>query len=155
MYDFSIPGIHLDIEPYDYDKLVQGQIETEYVAMGITFAQYGMILEFDQTSHSGTGNARATTAATAISFAKNEANVTVGENESINFTVTPADATTSVVLTSSNSAVATVVRGEGNTAVVTGVAAGTAAITATAGSVNATVVVTVTAAADTNADARE
>lgn len=143
LYDFEIPGISLDIEPYDCDKLVQGQIETRYVAMGITFAQYGMILEFDQTSHSGTGGG---TAATAISFAEAEANVTVGANESINFTLTPADATTPVALTSSNPAVATVARGEGDTAVVTGVAAGTAAITATAGSVNSTVVVTVAAA---------
>lgn len=143
MYDFSIPGIRLDIEPYDCDKLVQGQIETEYVAMGITFPQYGMILEFDQTSHSGTGG---DTNATAIAFAENEAEVNVDATVDVEFTLTPANATTPVVLTSSNPEVATVARGEGNKATITGVAAGTAAITATAGNVNSTVVVTVAAA---------
>lgn len=143
MYDFDIPGIHIDVEPYDCNKLVQGQIETVYVAMGITFPQYGMILEFDQDEHSSTDTG---IDATAIAFGVNEANVTVGTTEGLEFTLTPADATTPVVLTSSNPAVATVTRGEGNTASVTGVAAGTAAITATAGNVNATIVVTVAAA---------
>lgn len=143
LYDFEIPGFHLDIRPYDCDKLVEGQIETVYVAMGITFPQYGMILEFDQTSHSGTGG---DTNATAIAFAENEAEVNVDATVDVEFTLTPANATTPVVLTSSNPEVATVARGEGNKATITGVAAGTAAITATAGNVNSTVVVTVAAA---------
>lgn len=143
MYDFEIPGIRVDLEPYDCDKLVQGQIESVWVAMGITFPQYGMILEFDKDEHSGGDSG---VDATAISFGANEANITVGTTEGLEFTLTPADATTPVVLTTSNENIATVVRGEGNTASVTGVAAGTAAITATAGDVNTTIVVTVAAA---------
>lgn len=46
-YEFAKDGYHLVINPYDCDKLVRGMIDTEYVGSGITFAQYGLILEFD------------------------------------------------------------------------------------------------------------
>lgn len=46
-YEFAKDGYHLVINPYDCDKLVRGMIDTEYVGSGITFPQYGMILEFD------------------------------------------------------------------------------------------------------------
>lgn len=46
-FQFEKPGYHLNILPYDCDKLVRGMIDTEYVGSGITFPQYGMILEFD------------------------------------------------------------------------------------------------------------
>ena len=45
-YEFAKDGYHLVINPYDCDKLVRGMIDTEYVGSGITFPQYGMILEF-------------------------------------------------------------------------------------------------------------
>lgn len=47
-YQFSKPGYHLVIKPYDCGKLDRGIIDTEYVGSGITFPQYGMILEFDE-----------------------------------------------------------------------------------------------------------
>lgn len=46
-YEFAKDGYHLVINPYDCDKLVRGMIDTEYVGSGITFPQYGVILEFD------------------------------------------------------------------------------------------------------------
>ena len=46
-FQFEKPGYHLNILPYDCDKLVRGMIDTEYVGSGITFPQYGMILEFN------------------------------------------------------------------------------------------------------------
>ena len=46
-YEFAKDGYHLVINPYDCDKLVRGITDTEYVGSGITFPQYGMILEFD------------------------------------------------------------------------------------------------------------
>lgn len=49
-YEFDKPGFNLVIRPYDCNKLTQGMIDTEYVASGITFPQYGMILEFSQSS---------------------------------------------------------------------------------------------------------
>lgn len=45
-FQFAKDGYHLTIEPYDCDKLVRGMIDTEYVGSGITFPQYGMVLEF-------------------------------------------------------------------------------------------------------------
>lgn len=45
-YEFAKDGYHLVINPYDCDKLIRGMIDTEYVGSGITFPQYGMILEF-------------------------------------------------------------------------------------------------------------
>lgn len=46
-YSFEKEGYHLDIVPYDCDKLVRGMEDTVYVGQGVTFSQYGMILEFD------------------------------------------------------------------------------------------------------------
>ncbi len=46
-YQFSRPGYSLNIKPYDCDHLTTGLIDTEYVGSGITFPQYGLIIEFD------------------------------------------------------------------------------------------------------------
>lgn len=46
-YMFIKDGYHLDIKPYDCDKLDFGMIDTEYSGSGITFPQLGMVLEFD------------------------------------------------------------------------------------------------------------
>ena len=50
-YSFEKAGYHLDIDPYDCDKLIRGMIDTVYTGSGITFPIYGMILEFDQWAH--------------------------------------------------------------------------------------------------------
>lgn len=50
-YSFEKAGYHLDINPYDCDKLTRGMIDTVYTGSGITFPVYGMILEFDQYTH--------------------------------------------------------------------------------------------------------
>ena len=50
-YQFAKDGYHLVINPYDCDKLVRGMIDTEYVGSGITFPQYGMILEFTESEY--------------------------------------------------------------------------------------------------------
>lgn len=47
-YMFTKEGYHLDIKPYDCDKLDFGMIDTEYSGSGLTFPQLGLILEFDQ-----------------------------------------------------------------------------------------------------------
>ena len=47
-YSFEKEGYHLDIKPYDCDKLYVGMIDTVYVGTGITFAQFGLIIEFDK-----------------------------------------------------------------------------------------------------------
>lgn len=47
-YSFEKQGYHLEIKPYDCDKLYVGMIDTVYVGRGITFPVFGMILEFDQ-----------------------------------------------------------------------------------------------------------
>ncbi len=46
-YSFEKEGYHLEIRPYDCDKLYVGMIDTRYVGMGITFPQFGLIIEFD------------------------------------------------------------------------------------------------------------
>lgn len=46
-YSFEKDGYHLDIKPYDCDKLYVGMIDTVYVGSGITFPQFGLIIEFD------------------------------------------------------------------------------------------------------------
>lgn len=46
-YQFAKDGYHLIINPYDCNALIRGMIDTEYVGSGITFPQYGMVLEFD------------------------------------------------------------------------------------------------------------
>ena len=46
-YMFTHDGYHLNIKPYDCDKLDFGMIDTEYSGSGITFPQLGMVLEFD------------------------------------------------------------------------------------------------------------
>ena len=53
-YSFEKAGYHLDINPYDCDKLIRGMIDTVYTGSGITFPVYGLILEFDQWSHGNT-----------------------------------------------------------------------------------------------------
>lgn len=53
-YSFEKAGYHLDINPYDCDKLIRGMVDTVYTGSGITFPVYGMILEFDQWSHGDT-----------------------------------------------------------------------------------------------------
>jgi hypothetical protein len=45
-FQFAKDGYHLVINPYDCDHLIRGMIDTEYVGSGITFPQWGMILEF-------------------------------------------------------------------------------------------------------------
>lgn len=47
-YSFEKDGYHLNIKPYDCDKLYVGMIDTKYVGTGITFPMYGLIIEFDQ-----------------------------------------------------------------------------------------------------------
>lgn len=47
-YSIIKPGTHLDIMPYDCDKMIKGMIDTEFMGSGITFPQYGMILEFNR-----------------------------------------------------------------------------------------------------------
>lgn len=47
-YSFEKDGYHLNIKPYDCDKLYVGMIDTVYVGTGITFPMYGLIIEFDQ-----------------------------------------------------------------------------------------------------------
>ena len=47
-YSFEKDGYHLNIKPYDCDKLYVGMIDTVYVGTGITFPQYGLIIEFEQ-----------------------------------------------------------------------------------------------------------
>ena len=49
-YSFEKDGYHLNIKPYDCDKLYVGMIDTVYVGTGITFPVYGLIIEFDQFS---------------------------------------------------------------------------------------------------------
>ena len=46
-YMFTKDGYHLDIKPYDCDKLDFGMIDTEYSGSGLTFPQLGLILEFN------------------------------------------------------------------------------------------------------------
>lgn len=50
-YSFEKEGYHLDIKPYDCDKLYVGMIDTVYVGTGITFPVYGLIIEFDPFSY--------------------------------------------------------------------------------------------------------
>jgi hypothetical protein len=47
-YSFEKDGYHLNIKPYDCDKLYVGMIDTVYVGTGITFPMYGLVVEFDQ-----------------------------------------------------------------------------------------------------------
>jgi hypothetical protein len=53
-YSFEKAGYHLDINPYDCDKLDRGMIDTVYTGSGITFPIYGLVMEFDQYSHNPT-----------------------------------------------------------------------------------------------------
>lgn len=46
-YSFEKEGYHLDIVPYDCDKLYRGMIDTVYTGAGVTFPQYGLIIEFN------------------------------------------------------------------------------------------------------------
>lgn len=46
-YQVEVDGYHLSIQPYDCDKLVRGLQDSVYTGQGITFAQYGLIMEFD------------------------------------------------------------------------------------------------------------
>lgn len=46
-YSFEKDGYHLNIKPYDCDKLYAGMIDTVYVGSGITFATLGLIIEFN------------------------------------------------------------------------------------------------------------
>ena len=50
-YSFEKDGYHLNIKPYDCDKLYAGMIDTVYVGSGITFPQLGLIIEFDAFSY--------------------------------------------------------------------------------------------------------
>ena len=50
-YSFEKDGYHLNIKPYDCDKLYAGMIDTVYVGSGITFPAYGLIIEFDAFSY--------------------------------------------------------------------------------------------------------
>ena len=46
-YSFEKDGFHLNIKPYDCDKLYAGMIDTIYTGSGITFPSLGLIVEFD------------------------------------------------------------------------------------------------------------
>ena len=46
-YSFEKDGYHLNIKPYDCDKLYAGMIDTVYVGSGITFPVYGLVIEFN------------------------------------------------------------------------------------------------------------
>ena len=46
-YSFEKDGYHLNIKPYDCDKLYAGMIDTVYTGSGITFPVYGLIIQFD------------------------------------------------------------------------------------------------------------
>ena len=50
-YSFEKDGYHLNIKPYDCDKLYAGMIDTVYVGSGITFAQLGLVIEFSAFSY--------------------------------------------------------------------------------------------------------
>ena len=50
-YSFEKDGYHLNIKPYDCDKLYAGMIDTVYVGSGITFPQFGLIIEFTSFSY--------------------------------------------------------------------------------------------------------
>ncbi len=50
-YSFEKDGYHLNIKPYDCDKLYAGMIDTVYVGSGITFPVYGLIIEFNAFSY--------------------------------------------------------------------------------------------------------
>lgn len=50
-YQVAKDGYHLVINPYDCDKLTRGMVDTEYVGSGLTFSQYGMILEFTKSTY--------------------------------------------------------------------------------------------------------
>lgn len=50
-YSFEKDGYHLNIKPYDCDKLYAGMIDTVYVGSGITFPQMAVIIEFDAFSY--------------------------------------------------------------------------------------------------------
>lgn len=50
-YQFAKDGYHLVINPYDCDKLIRGMIDTEYVGSGITFPQWGLIIEFNESEY--------------------------------------------------------------------------------------------------------
>lgn len=46
-YQFEKDGYHLTIMPYDCDHLYRGMQDTVYTGSGITFPQWGLIMEFD------------------------------------------------------------------------------------------------------------
>lgn len=46
-YMFKKDGYHLNIKPYDCDKLDFGMIDTEYTGSGITFPQFALVQEYD------------------------------------------------------------------------------------------------------------
>ena len=50
-YSFEKDGYHLNIRPYDCDKLYAGMIDTVYVGSGITFPVFGLIIEFGAFSY--------------------------------------------------------------------------------------------------------
>ena len=50
-YSFEKDGYHLNIKPYDCDKLYAGMIDTVYVGSGITFPQMAVIIEMDAYSY--------------------------------------------------------------------------------------------------------
>lgn len=50
-YSFEKDGYHLNIRPYDCDKLYAGMIDTIYTGSGITFPIYGLIIEFNAFSY--------------------------------------------------------------------------------------------------------
>ena len=50
-YSFEKDGYHLNIRPYDCDKLYAGMIDTVYTGSGLTFNQLGLIIEMDGFSY--------------------------------------------------------------------------------------------------------
>lgn len=50
-YEFEKDGYHLVIKPYDCDHLDRGMQDSVYVGRGLTFHQFGLIIEFDAFSY--------------------------------------------------------------------------------------------------------
>lgn len=50
-YQFEKDGYHLNIRPYDCDKLYAGMIDSKYTGSGITFPTLGLVIEFEAFSY--------------------------------------------------------------------------------------------------------
>lgn len=50
-YEIERDGYHYVFEPYDCDKLERKMVDGVYVGRGITFPQYGLVIEFNMTQY--------------------------------------------------------------------------------------------------------